>query len=275
MAMRMGPFSVPQVVTYINQNFVPIFVSNEDYRDGRRGDHEDRLLRTIRKKAQAKGLSGGAVQVYLLSSVGEVIDVMHVARASQLRELMPWLRKVTKAESVVPGKALIAPKSTLQMPSISTKEVALHFRAQYIDRETATVDDWVVLKKEEWEQFLQPPGATDAKQWALGEDLSTRILMRFYPYAADWSLDVEGVESAEIRVRRMNKQATLALEGTIRRLQNRYPGHSPQQVNLDVVGIVEPMDSGPPKITMTTFRAKYGRRRFEGVMQTYFKDSDE
>ena len=80
MAMRMGPFSQPGVIQYINQHFVPIFISNEDYRAGKPGNKEKKLLAQIRKTTRDKGLRDGAVYVYLLKPDGDVIDVMHVAK---------------------------------------------------------------------------------------------------------------------------------------------------------------------------------------------------
>ena len=57
MAMRMGPFSQPGVIQYINQHFVPIFISNEDYRAGKPGNKEKKVTRPDSQDHARKGAS--------------------------------------------------------------------------------------------------------------------------------------------------------------------------------------------------------------------------
>jgi thioredoxin-related protein len=62
--MRVGPFSNKQVTDYIQAHFVPVYLSNEDYKSGKFGTKEQQLLRDIRRKTEAKGIRAGSVQVY-------------------------------------------------------------------------------------------------------------------------------------------------------------------------------------------------------------------
>ena len=270
MAMRMGPFSHPGVIKYINQYFAPIFVSNEDYRSGKLGEQEKHLLANIRKTAKSKGLSGGAVQVYLLKPNADVIDVMHVAKATYLKQLMPWLRKVSQDFGTVPGKTLVPPSTTLKRPSVAPDEIALHFRGQLLNRQTSYVDDWVVLQQEEWSEFIHSANGPEETQWQITPTLAKKILLRFYPYSADWQPQVDEIHSAKMQVRVIkqdDKVRTLAVDGSIERVQNKYPGHSPNRVSLVVAGMVKVAGS-IPEITLTTYRAEFGDQPFEGLMLT-------
>ena len=114
--MRVGPFSNKQVTDYIQTHFVPIYVSNEDYKSGKFGTKEQELLLDIRRKTQAKGIRAGSVQVYLVTSEREVTDAFVVNQASQISRLMPFLRKTVAVTETVAGKPVVAAKQQSAAP---------------------------------------------------------------------------------------------------------------------------------------------------------------
>ena len=196
---------------------------------------------------------------------------MHVEKAMQLDQLMPWLRDVSTNCGTVPGATLVPPSTTLKCPSIAKDELALHLRAQYLDRATSYVDDWIVLKRREWSQFVASPNEHEATHWSIDPELAKKVLLRFYPYSADWSLDLEKIKSAEMQLRLLKEEVgvrTLGIEGSIQRVQNRQPGRVPLDLKLEVVGLVKVRAKELPVLTLTTFHAQFGQHPFDGIMQS-------
>ena len=82
--MRMGPFSNAKVAKYLNEYFVPVYVSVEDHLSGKKGQGEEKLLRSIFKDAKSKNLPQGNVHVYLLDPKGDVRAFSQAARATSV-----------------------------------------------------------------------------------------------------------------------------------------------------------------------------------------------
>src|SRR5690242_10567281 len=92
--MRAGPLSRPEVNDLLNRYFVPVFVINEDYRDGGPAPEVERaLLHRIRHEALASGLSSGSVHAYLVAPDGHPTDSLHVAEAARQDKLVGMLRR--------------------------------------------------------------------------------------------------------------------------------------------------------------------------------------
>jgi acyl-CoA carboxylase subunit beta len=70
--MRAGPLSDPEVAQLLNQYFVPVYVSNEDYGETPQVSAEEDAERTrIFRQGHQLGLSVGTVHVYLLDPDGD------------------------------------------------------------------------------------------------------------------------------------------------------------------------------------------------------------
>ena len=274
MAMRVGPFSNKHVIDYLNRHFVPVFIANEDVLGGKRGAAERNLLVEIRRKAEAKGLSGGAVQVTLLTGDLEVLDVLHVAKAAYVQPFMKFLVRTSNLQRTSAGEPLVPPTTTEVPPPHTDDELLLQIRAQFADRETSYVHDWVVLRKSEWSQLLASPHDPQARDWSLDRRLAEKLLLRVYPYAADWNLDHEQIQLAEFHLRWLPGRTTktIAIHGRIERIQNRHPGKSPTPLAVEVVGIVRAANNGRPQIVWTTYSADFGGRSFDALITSIATD---
>ena len=82
--MRTGPFSSEKVVALLNAYFVPVYVSNEDFRgDGPAPPEERKELQRIFAEGYKAKLSVGTVHAYVLSPAGGTVDSLHVATAAK------------------------------------------------------------------------------------------------------------------------------------------------------------------------------------------------
>ena len=86
--MRASSLSNEKVIALLNRSFVPVYTSNEDYRDngGAPPEERDELQRVVRETQKA-GRSAGTVHVYLLAPDGRALDSLHVATAYKVDKL--------------------------------------------------------------------------------------------------------------------------------------------------------------------------------------------
>lgn len=271
MAMRVGPLSNVKVIEYINQHFIPVFISNEDVLSGKVGHDEKQLLLDIRKSAREQGLSDGTVHVYLVKTDLQVADVLHVAKASDIKLLMPWLRSISRRLNTTPGPVVVPPSSTTKQPKLKPGELLLQAKSQFNDRLSSYVDDWIVLQQAEWMQFVESPQDASQREWNIDEQLAKKILIHLYPYAADWDLDFDKIKSASMRLSPMKTagaERKLSISGRIQRIQNLQPGRSPAPLFVEIVGIVRVGSDGRPQISLSTFKGTFGNRTFDGMVNS-------
>src|ERR1041385_4856736 len=108
--MRAGPLSNREVISVLNQYFVPVYAVNDDYRDAGREPPEEKAEydRIFKEAADAK-LSTGTVHVYILSADGHPLDSLHVATAARTERLLGLLQNPNKKLPGPKGQALAAP----------------------------------------------------------------------------------------------------------------------------------------------------------------------
>src|SRR6185436_17446009 len=110
--MRAGPLSKKTVSDMLNQYFVPVYTSNEDYRDGGAAPPEERAAyEKIYHAALTKKLSAGTVHAYVLSPDGEPVDSLHVADAARGDNTLDMLRRAIERFHVKPGAGLVTPRA--------------------------------------------------------------------------------------------------------------------------------------------------------------------
>src|SRR5437660_2662587 len=96
------------VIGLINNYFVPVYASNEDYAaDGcappeEKAEHRRIYLETLKAKRTA-----GTVHVYIIAPDGKALDSMHVADASKIEKLTELLENNIKKLKVPEGKPLV------------------------------------------------------------------------------------------------------------------------------------------------------------------------
>src|SRR5688500_11793612 len=115
--MRAGPLSRTDVSNLLNSHFVPVYTSNEDYRDGGAAPPEERAAyQKIYRAAQEAKLSTGTVHAYVLSPDGRPVDSLHVADAARTENLTKMLRKAVERFQTPAGEALVKPKAQSAPP---------------------------------------------------------------------------------------------------------------------------------------------------------------
>src|SRR5438876_6583276 len=108
--MRAGPLSNVQVVAMLNRYFVPVYTSNEDYRDkGTAATEEKKEYQRIYHEALQAKLSTGTVHAYVLTPDGHPIDSLHVAEAAKVEKLIDMLERTRQKLHVTGGEPLSKP----------------------------------------------------------------------------------------------------------------------------------------------------------------------
>ena len=269
--MRMGPFSNKKVTDFIQHNFVPLFVSNQEYSSSQIDTEERELLRAIRSNARKNGLSSGAVQVYLLTHELDVLDVMHVAKAVDVKQLMPFLRGVANELDVEPGAKVVPPRNRNRPPVACDSELALQTIARYDSGDKIVVADWLRLSKKEWQQFVPPNANEQEETWELDDALTKKMLVHFYPYAQNWDLDPKQFLEASLNanvIERSKDETVVGLRGKLLRTHARYVKSGREMISSKLVGFVRIRTDQKLELILMTSGATYGALPFQGMLQT-------
>lgn len=267
--MRVGPFSNEQVTDYIQTHFIPIYVSNEDYKSGKFGAEEQARLLDIRRKTEAKGIRAGSVQVYLVTSEQEVADALVVSQASQITKLMPFLRKTVEATGTIPGKPVVAVKQQSRAPATKPSQLALRITAQYRPRQKIMVEDWLVLDEEAWRSFLPPAAPTTS--WKIPDTVTRQLLVRLYPYAQNWDHAPDQIHIANLNAKVLETtkdETVIGLRGELAMSRFRYVGSGKYPITTKLTGFVILKRQQKPELTIITEGARFGELAFDGLIQS-------
>src|SRR5215475_6010039 len=134
--MRASSLSNPAVISLLNRFFVPVYVSNEDYRKNGPASADERAeyQRIYREALQAK-LSTGTVHAYVLTPDGHPIDSLHVAQAARVENLLEMLRRTVQRLNLTPGEPLVAPAGQAAPPKPEPDALTLHLTSRYLTRQ--------------------------------------------------------------------------------------------------------------------------------------------
>lgn len=291
--MRMGPFSNNQIIKYLNSHFVPVYVSNEEYRAGQFGKKNLQLLQELYATAEKKKLPVGTVHVYLLTPDVDLVTSMHVMHAMKPEVLVRLLTSTARELKTPYGDTLVEPRKQLPIPEVASDELLLRNSSQYLDRQGIVGEDMIVLSKSDWQQFTGPPksspdlkgspGSLDGpdslsspNEWKISDDLAKKILIHFYPYSQDWDESHDQISRADMEAyylptsEKENYKREIVIRGQLEMTHNSQPGRDPLRVSAEIVGMVKlPANAkNKPDITLTTGIAFYGSRRFECLIRT-------
>lgn len=270
--MRVGPFSNRQFNAYIQQHFVPVFVSNQKYAAGDYGPEELKHLVTIRRKTTEKGMRTATVQIYLLTPDGDPVDIMVVRDALDFQKLMPFIRKNVAAMKVVPGEQLIASKDAQNWiekgaPKTNKEQLKLRFAAQYRPRQKIMVEDWIVLDKQEWSAFLPPE--TGATEWTIPDEVTRKILVRVYPYVLNWDHDTDQIKNSRLDAKVLTSgpnETLIGIRGELAMTHLRYVKAGLTPVTSQLTGYITVTGNNKPRIKIITEGARFGEQSFEGML---------
>ncbi len=285
------------MIDLLNTYFVPVYVSNEDFRDGGSASPEEKKerMRIYREAAQAK-LSTGTVHVYIMAPDGHAIDSQHVATATKVDRLIAMLERTVGRLKTLPGKALVPVHNQGRQPIIAADDLLLHLVARNVQRrgnedvpnrpnlgETRSgnwgaypAENWIVLKRPEWGKLLPTQPIAAGSTWELDQDTAAKFLGYFYP----------ATENNDIRKNRIDKQSLQAtvlsvkngvvqvrLDGSLKMKHSFYHKDDGYYVEAILVGFLE-FDQKEQRVrilNLVTDRARYARNRIGVAMHLVAK----
>jgi hypothetical protein len=276
--MRAGPLSKKTVSDTLNHYFVPVYTSNEDYRDDGAAPPEERAAyQKIYRAALEKKLSAGTVHAYVLSPDGEPVDSLHVADAARGDNTLAMLRRAVERFHVKPGAALVTPKAQSQAPAPADGSLVLHLTARAEGTNPSDdswhaypSEDWIVLSPEDLRKMLPPPGAGGGvgATWEIDRDVATKVLTHFYPQTENNDVRKNTIERAALKATVVSNNGAVArarLDGDLRMRHPFYHKDTPDMVDAAVVGYLdfEPAARRVKELKLTTARATYQDRPFD------------
>ena len=287
--MRAGPLSRTDVSDTLNKHFVPVYTSNEDYREDKRTGappavpaEEREAYQKIYHAALAAKLSTGTVHAYVLSPDGMPVDSLHVAEAARGDSLIKMLRRTVEQFNTPAGATLVKPKVQSAPPATpSGGAMVLHLssRADGTDPSDNAwhaypSEDWVLLTKDNQAELLPPHrAAVDvATTWQVDRAVATKVLTHFYPQTENNDVSKNRIDRLSLTAKMVsvgNGVARARLDGDLRMCHPFYHDQTEDIVEAKVVGYVE-FDAAAR--TVKTFKlvtdgATYQNRGFAAGVQ--------
>lgn len=273
--MRAGPLSNENVSDTLNRYFVPVYTSNEDYRDGGAAPPEERAAyQKIYRAALGKKLSAGTVHAYVLSPAGEPVDSLHVADAAKTETLEKMLSRAVERFQPQPGEALVKPKAQSAPPAAPEGGVVLHLTARAEGTNPSDdswhaypSEDWIVLQSSDVEKLLPPAGSAGAT-WDVPRDVAEKILTHFYPQTENNDVRKNTIEHLTLRATTVSAEGAARrarLDGTLRMRHPFYHKDAPDMVDATIVGYLDfdPQARRVKQLKLATDRATYRGRPFD------------
>jgi len=282
------------VIDLLNTYFVPVYVSNEDLRDGGSAPATEKKehMRIYLEAHKAK-LSTGTVHVYIVAPDGHPIDSQHVATATKVEQLTAMLQRTVDRLKTPAGKALVAPCNQMRRPKTAAGDLLFHLIARNVQRQgkedvptraklgesrsgnwgAYPGENWIVLQHKECSKFLPAKEAAVGSTWEL--DPETAAIFFFNVTAS--------TENNDIKTHRIDKQSLRAtvlsiekgvvrarLDGSLKMKHPFYHKDDGNFVEAKLVGFMEyeTKDQRIRILNLVTDGATYGRMRFGVVMQT-------
>ena len=269
--MRTGPFSQTEVIDRLNSSFVPVYVVNEDYRDGGPAPNEERAeMKRIYREALASGFSAGTVHVYLLAPDGKTIAGMHVAEAAQTPKLVTLLDKWISRLQVKPGKPLVPPIPQSTAPKCETGALLLHLTARPLSGGgswNGVSENWITYGPDEVKGWLPTATVRPGQTWNPDSDLVTRTLLHVYPVTENNDVLTNKVQEQRMTATVLsvsNGVALARLDGRLRMKHSFYHKEDGNVVDANLVGYIE-FDTERRhirKLRLATDTAAYGGGTF-------------
>lgn len=284
--MRAGPLSNAKVVTLLNTYFVPVYVSNEDYRkDGAAtSDEKAEYQRLYREALQAK-LSTGTVHAYILAPDGfHPIDSLHVANAAKVENLVEMLERTIAKLQLKAGDPVVKPIGQAQAPKCDEGALALHLTSRYLRQKGNELvplgaeanlgqtrnaswsayasENWVVLTRDEVGKLLQVGNVKVGQSWELDIEVMAKLLNHFYPSTENNDLAKNRIDDQSARATILTMRNGVARARVDGRLRMKHPFYHKADDNFVSATFVGFVDFAPGSriisLKIVTERATYG-----------------
>ena len=275
--MRAGPLSERRAIELLNQNFVSVYLANDDYMrpEGVAGPEERKELQRIRHEGHVKKLSVGTVHAYVLTPDGHTHDSLHVAAAAQTSAMLAMLKRAIQQFDTKPGMPVVPPEPQALPPAAPRDAAILHLVARGHDRGSwgqFPAENWIVLTRERWAKLLPTGDVAPGQTWELDRDVSARILTYFYPQTENNDARIDRIQQYALTAKALTVKdglVTARIDGFLRMQHAFYPGRKDAQpLGAEVVGVLTYEPGRPPSIQLATTQAQHGRRPFTVAVRT-------
>jgi len=283
--MRAGPLSDLKVIALLNQYFIPVYVSNEDYdKDGARSAEEKKEYLRIYHEALKEKRAAGSVCVYLLRPQGQGLDSRIVSAAAQPGNLKNMLESAIKKLGTAKGKTLVQPAAQSTAPKSRAGSLVLHLVSRYDHRGSwgeFPSENWIVLARADWRKLLPPAPLRAGTAWEVDKETAGKLLTYFYPQTetcdADHAVsdpDKHRLEGHQLKVRVLRADGAgvrIRLEGKVKIKHRFYPGRPDNNVaTAALVGYMD-LDGGAKKLRslrLVTTQATYGGHKYGAAIRS-------
>ncbi len=263
----------PRIISVLNGQFVPVYLSNADFERSGWGSAEERSLRDrVWADARKAGLPSGMDGLYVLDPEdGRVTGSCALGQATP-EAVLALLDANRKAP---PGATLVPPSAQSVPPPVSAGALTLHLTARYLDErgrvELARPDfhevpaeDWIVLDRDDWRTLL--PAEGESRE--VPPEVAVRLLTHVHPADISIAADPDGrnrFEEASLRAVRYSR-TYVRLEGRLRMkrsfTQMERAEELPVTASLQGFIEIEPDRSRIRSLRMISREASYGSEKF-------------
>jgi len=276
--MRAGPLSNPRVISLLNSSFVPVYATNEDYKDvGDAPPEEKTEYGRIFEEARQAGLSVGTVHVYLLKPDGHPIASLHVGQASNTSKLLELLQSTVAQLNTREGPPVIQPAAQSRPPEAAPDSLVLHLVSRGFNRgiwREFPAENWLVLSREEWMKLWDRAEVKAGSSWDIDPDVAGKLLTYFYPQTENNDVTSNRFERQSLKATALSNEGGVArarLDGSLRMKHTFYPNKEDgNYTEATVVGFMDfdPANPRVIKFRMATYRAIYAGEMFSVAVRS-------
>ncbi|MBL8794491.1 MAG: sigma-70 family RNA polymerase sigma factor [Planctomycetia bacterium] len=223
--LRAGGLSNDEAINLLNGAFVPVYLSNVDYRPtGAAPAAEKAELERIREEAIELALPNRLNQAWMLSPEGRVLNVLDACH-SPPQELLDFLKAFTEGDVAAGAKPLVAPRPQSRPPQVKADALVLHLTARYLERDGDNLiplrvawgkqvnyfmkgcpaEDWIVLVAAEQRKLLPSEPVSVGSSWEIDAAVAARLFRHMYPPTEDNDLSRNRIDEGRLT-------ATVALQ---------------------------------------------------------------
>lgn len=291
--MRASSLSNGKVISLLNGYFVPVYVSNEDYRPKGDAPADEKAERNrIWQEAAKAGLSSGTVHVYILDPDGKVIDSQHVATASKVDQLTGMLERTVDRLKLQEGKPVVKPAQQSCAPKCVADALVLHLTERNLRKQgtdlvpvkpalgetrsanwgSYAAEDWIVLERADWQKLLPRTDVKAGGRWDLDKETCARFLNYFYPSTENNDIAKNRIDEQELTATVLSVEQGVVrarLDGHLKMKHPFYHKDDDNVVDATMVGLLEfEPGKGIRTLQLATTKGSYGRMNFGVVVRS-------
>jgi len=288
--LRASSLSNDKVIALINRHFVPVYLSNEDLRDGTLPPEERKEVQRINHETLKAKRSAGTVHVFIITPDGSAFDSMHVAEATKVDKLTAMLESSVDRLKVPAGEPIGKVGTQSVAPKAAPGELVLHLVARNAVKqgqelvaakhklgETRSAgwgaypaENWIVLSSKETAKLL-PAGGDET--WEIDRPVAERFLTYFYPSTENNDVRKNRIEELQLKATRISTAGGITrarLDGKLVMRHAFYHKEDGNTVTATLTGYLD-FDAANKQVRalrVVTDQASYANRPFGVVLRS-------